>query len=94
MQLDASAALCAAIIEVTEDLAGETIPLVRVPRISLSKYRTAQGFWDHDDVDNGELNENSHTDRLEGRSWPEQLDKIGSSSGRFPGRRPRSTGPR
>lgn len=77
-QLDASAALCAAIIEVTEDTWGAQIPLVKVPRISLSNYKTAQGFWDHDDVDNGPLNENGHVDKLEGRSWAEQLAKIGS----------------
>ncbi|HEY7281152.1 MAG TPA: peptidoglycan-binding domain-containing protein [Actinomycetota bacterium] len=76
-QLDASAALCAAIIEVTEDLWGEEIPLVKVPRISLSNYKTAQGFWDHNDVDDGPLNENGHVDRLEGRSWADQLTKIG-----------------
>jgi hypothetical protein len=83
-QLDASAALCAAIIEVTEDLWGEEIPLVKVPRISLSNYKTAQGFWDHNDVDNGPLNEGSHTDRLEGRSWADQLAKIGDFLERQP----------
>lgn len=76
-QLDASAALCAAIIEWTEDAFGETIPLVKVPRISVSNYQTAKGFWDHTDVDDGPLNENHHVDRLLGCSWDEQLAKVG-----------------
>jgi peptidoglycan hydrolase-like protein with peptidoglycan-binding domain len=77
-QLDASAALCAAIVEVTEDLWGDVIPLTKVPRVSVSNYTTVKGFWDHTDVDNGPLNENGHSDHLEGRSWGTQLKKIGS----------------
>ncbi|HXJ65598.1 MAG TPA: N-acetylmuramoyl-L-alanine amidase, partial [Actinomycetota bacterium] len=76
-QLDSSAALCAAIIEMTENLRGETIPLTKVPRVSVGNYTGLRGFWDHDNVDNGPLNENGHTDKLEGRSWPDQLAKIG-----------------
>ena len=76
-QLDSSAALCAAIVEMTHEHFGETIPLVHVPRISIGNYRSAKGFWDHDDVDNGPLNENGHTDHLEGRNWTEQLAVIG-----------------
>lgn len=77
-QLDHSAALCAAIIEWTEDAFGETIPLKKQARISLANYRTARGFWDHTDVDNGPLNENGHTDHLIGRSWTAQLAKVGN----------------
>src|SRR3954447_7139496 len=78
VQLDASAALCAAIVEVSAALYGETIPLEKAPRVSLGNYQTVRGFWDHDDVDNGPLNEKGHVDKLEGRSWADQLAKIGS----------------
>lgn len=77
VQLDASAALCAALIEWSEDEFGETIPLVKVPRVSVSNYTTVRGFWDHLNVDRGPLNENGHVNRLEGRTWPAQLKKIG-----------------
>jgi hypothetical protein len=75
-QLDASAALFAAIVEMTKDIFGETIPLVKVPRVSVANYRIVKGFWDHTDVDNGPLNENGHVDHLIGRSWADQIAKI------------------
>lgn len=83
-QLDASAALYAGLIELTRDAFGSEIPLVKIPRVSLSNYRDVRGIWDHTDVDNGELNENGHVDHLVGRSWPEQLKKIASLMQRHP----------
>jgi peptidoglycan hydrolase-like protein with peptidoglycan-binding domain len=83
-QLDASAALCAAIIEMTGAVFGETIPLLKVPRVSVENFKTVHGFWDHDDVDNGPLNENGHTDHLIGRTWAAQLTKIGDFLKRRP----------
>lgn len=77
-QLNSSAALCAALVEWTEAAFGETIPLEKVSRVSLANYQTVRGFWDHNDVDNGPLNENGHTDHLIGRSWAKQLEKIAS----------------
>lgn len=76
-QLRSLEVLCAGIVAWNEDVNGETIPLVKVPRISLSNYTTARGFWDHDDVDNGPLNENGHTDKLEGEAWTTFLTNVG-----------------
>lgn len=76
-QLVSSAALCAAIVEYTEDRWGDVIPLTKVPRVSVAGYTAVRGFWDHDNVDDGELNEGHHTDHLEGRSWPNFLKDVG-----------------
>jgi peptidoglycan hydrolase-like protein with peptidoglycan-binding domain len=75
-QLKSSHALVAALIEITEDRFGEVIPLQWIPRISLANYRTAKGIWNHRAVDPGPLNENGHTDLMEGESTSAFLSAV------------------
>lgn len=67
-QLRSSHALCAALVEVTQDRFGETIPFTWVTEVNVSNYQSVRGFWNHRAVERGPLNENGHSDLLEGES--------------------------
>jgi hypothetical protein len=67
-QLRSSHALCAALVEITEDRFGEVIPFVWVADVNVGNYRSVKGFWNHRAVQRGPLNETGHSDLLEGES--------------------------
>lgn len=85
-QLKAEMALCAAIIEYTEDALDELIPVANITHVGLDNYRTVKGQWNHKNVVPGSsLNEKGHVDFMEGMAMSAFLKGV---KGLLPGSKP------
>ncbi len=82
VQLTASAALSAALVEWTKDTYGIDIPVAKFGTVTVANLVTLKGFIDHVDITPGSsLNPTGHTDKLYHWTWDRYLTEVASHQG-------------